>query len=124
MCLLVLMSPCLRKLLISKEFLFRWRIYVKIDSWKSLSLSESIPNAEPTTRPCSNMLSTKDNLNLGGDEKEHDKEILIYFKKSKSRYKKDLTLEIPRESEPMMAPNLHETSPEPSNADLLVALGK
>lgn len=49
------------------------------------------------------------NLNLGGEQKvQHVKEIIVYSRKPKPKYKENLTLETPRESESMIALDRHE----------------
>lgn len=63
---------------------------------------------------------TEGTLNLGGEQKEqHNKEMI------KSKDKEKLTLEVPRESEPVIAPHPHELSPKsPDIDDLPIAIRK
>jgi hypothetical protein len=74
----------------------------------------------------SNMPFTEDNLNSGGEQKEqHNKEMIVYSRKPKSKDKEKLTLEAPRESEPVIAPDTHELSSTSQDTDdLPIALRK
>lgn len=45
------------------------------------------------------MLLIEENLNAGMDfEKQNDKEILVYLRKPKLKYKENITFEAPKES--------------------------
>jgi hypothetical protein len=67
---------------------------------------------------------TEEHLNSGGDaEKQHDKEILVYSRKPKSKYMENLTTEAPRESKLMVAPE-PQNLVEISEPDLPIAIRK
>lgn len=60
--------------------------------------------------PSSFMPSIGGNLNTRRDaEKQSDKKILVYSRKPKARHKENLTPEVPKQSEPMVAPESHDT---------------
>ena len=63
-------------------------------------------------------------MNLGGDaEEQKDKEMIMYLRRPKPRYKKHLTTEPPKESEPMVVPS-HPESSESLDINLPIALKK
>ena len=54
-------------------------------------------------------------MNSGGDaEKQSNKEILVYSRKPKLKYRENLIPEAPRDSKPMIALSNHESSSNPN----------
>ena len=75
-----------------------------------ISPSHNLPIASSHNLPF-----TKENLNLGGDaKKQSNKEILVYSRKPKLKYRENLIPEAPRDSKPMIALSNHESSSNPN----------
>ena len=84
--------------------------------------SQSSP--EPITPSHYTLPSVERNLNSRGDaEEKKSKEMIVYSRRPKPRYKEHLMTEAPKESEPMVAPSPPESSKSP-NIDLPIALRK
>ena len=83
-------------------------------------------NTESIPTPHSSMPPLEGNLDLGGDAgNQNAKEMLVYSRRPKSKYKEHLTSEAPRDSELMIGPDtLESLNMEPIDLDLPIALTK